>query len=307
MKATDFPIPGRLNLLIAAVQLTVLLLLIHAAGHVQPGWPLFGLALGYGLAMNSMYATLHEAEHNIFHPNSHVNETVGIIAALFFPAPFHLLRQGHLGHHLRNRSDDEAFDFYFESDSRVWKNLALYGILTGFFWLMIQVANLIALAAPWLLQPKYLSFDRQTAAFMQSLNPCYRRNIQLEAAAIYLLHGSFIFFWHIPLKNYAIMLCGFGLLWSTIQYVHHYGTIRDVQKGARNLKMFFLIDWLLLNHNWHLNHHMNPTLPWIYLPKADSGQDVSRGSLLMAYLRMWRGPKLTNEHVQNLYAGVVIR
>ena len=45
----------------------------------------------------------------------------GVLMALFFPAPFHLLRQGHIGHHLRNRSDDEAFDLYFDGDNVVWR------------------------------------------------------------------------------------------------------------------------------------------------------------------------------------------
>ena len=47
--------------------------------------------------------------------------------ALFFSAPFHLIRQGQIGHHIRNRSADEAFDLYFENASRFWKCGQLYG------------------------------------------------------------------------------------------------------------------------------------------------------------------------------------
>jgi fatty acid desaturase len=98
---------------------------------------------------------------------------------------------------------------------------------------------------------------------------------------------------------------GFGFLWSAMQYAHHYGTERDVQKGALNLKTFSLLDLVWLNHNWHLNHHMHPTVPWIHLP-ALSGDGERRGSLLGAYLREWRGPRFSDERVENRYAGKVI-
>lgn len=138
----DFPIPGRLNLAISALQLVTLLGLLAAAGAVESPWALAGLAIGYALVMNSTYAMLHEAEHGLLHSNKAVNETTGALLALFFPAPFHLLRQGHIGHHLRNRSDDEAFDFYFDGESRLWKTLQLYGILTGFFYLAVVLGKI---------------------------------------------------------------------------------------------------------------------------------------------------------------------
>ena len=110
---------------------------------------------------------LHEAEHGLLHENRTLNDTVGAILALFFPAPFHLLRQGHIGHHLRNRSDDEAFDFYFEGESRLWKTLQLYGILTGFFYLAVILSNLLALIHPKLLKARWGDFDRPTRALLR--------------------------------------------------------------------------------------------------------------------------------------------
>ena len=79
------------------------------------------VAVLYGIIMNSAYSTIHEAEHNLFHTNGQINVTAGVVLALFFPAPFHLIRQGHIGHHLRNRSDDEAFDLYFDEDKPIWR------------------------------------------------------------------------------------------------------------------------------------------------------------------------------------------
>ncbi|MEO7651103.1 MAG: fatty acid desaturase, partial [Bryobacteraceae bacterium] len=209
-----------------------------------------------------------------------------------------------LGHHMRNRSDDEAFDFYFEGESALWRWLQLYGTLTGFFWITIALSNIISVFAPWLLLKPVAPFDRSTMALQDSLNPRYFRWIQIEAAAIFLVHGMMLFGFATPLWKYLLLLASFGVLWSAMQYAHHFGTERHVLRGARNLKTFPMLDWIWLNHNWHLNHHRQPTVPWIYLPHLDSG--TPRGSLMGAYLAMWRGPRFTAERVTNLFTGKVV-
>jgi len=304
----DFPIPARLNLAISAVQLAALTSILWSASRVH-GWIWVALlSAAYGVVMNSAYAMLHEAEHNLLHPDGRVNQVVGAVLALFFPAPFHLIRQGHIGHHIRNRSDDEAFDLYFDDENRFWKYVQLYGTLTGLFWVLIVITNFVVAVRPAIITPRYTRFNRPTEAFLESLNPKYRRIIQLEAVAAILLHAAMIYFWRIPLASYFAVLFGFGLTWSAMQYAHHYGTVRDVQKGAMNLRTFAWLDRVWLNHNWHLNHHLQPTVPWIYLPSLSAGGSGGerRGSLAAAYLREWRGPRHSDERVENRYAGRVI-
>ncbi|HLX06365.1 MAG TPA: fatty acid desaturase [Thermoanaerobaculia bacterium] len=306
MSRSAFPIPARLNLGIAAVQLVLLCTILWAAGQVH-GWGWVALlALAYGVTMNSGYAMLHEAEHNLLHPNPVINQTVGAVLALFFPAPFHLIRQGHLGHHIRNRSDDEAFDLYFEDENRFWKYLQLYGTLTGLFWVLILLTNFVVAFRPAIIAPRRARRNRPTAAFLESLNPRYRRLVQLEAWAAILLHAAMIYCWRIPLPAYFAVLFGFGFIWSAMQYAHHYGTVRDVAKGALNLRTIGILDRAWLNHNWHLNHHQHPTVPWVYLPSLSGGGE-ERGSLVRAYLREWRGPRFSTERVENRYAGKVIK
>ncbi len=301
-----FVIPARANLAIAAVQLVVLPGILWLAGRITMGWELVLLAIAYGVAMNSAYAMLHEAEHNLLHPNSTVNQVAGVLLALFFPAPYHLLRQGHLGHHIRNRSDEDAYDLYFENEPRFWKYMQLYGTLTGMFWALIAATNFVLVVRPSILSARRLDFNRPAYAFLESLNPKYHRLVQMEALAVISLHAGMIWLWNIPLLNYLVVMFGFGFTWSTMQYAHHYGTVRDVRRGAMNLKTFFLLDLVLLNHNWHLNHHMYPTVPWKYLPQLSDAHE-RRGSLLAAYLREWRGPRLSTEHVENCYAGKIIQ
>lgn len=301
-------IPQRLNVAIIVGQLAALAVCFLTAARVQSGWSLAALAIAFGIVMNSVYSIIHEAEHAILFQNRRWNDLAGAFMALFFPAPFHLIRQGHLGHHFRNRSDDEAFDFYFEEDHRLWRCLVLYGILTGCYWIVVVLGNVVFLLFPFAADKRYWNFDRPSAAFMESLNPVYRRLIQAECLAAITLHVFIVWWLRIPIFNYAIMYFGFGFSWSAMQYVHHYGTERHVTRGARNLWLWKPIDRLWLNHNWHLTHHEHPTVPWIHLPVLDSIQPQrKKGFLLWSYLKMWRGPRKTTERVQNQYAGRIIR
>ncbi len=301
-------IPTRLNLAIMLGQLAAIAACCYAATHVRSGWSLAGLALVFGVVMNSVYSIIHEAEHAMLLPNRRWNDIAGAVMALFFPAPFHLIRQGHLGHHLRNRSDDEAFDFYFEGDHRLWRSLVLYGILTGCYWVVVVMSNVVFLFVPFAANKKYWEFDSPSEAFMESLNPSFRQLIQLECLAVIALHTAIVTGLGIPLLNYAVMYFGFGFTWSAMQYVHHYGTERHVTRGARNLRLWEPVDRLWLNHNWHLAHHEHPTVPWVHLPKLNDGEaPAKRGFLLWSYFKMWRGPRKATDRVENRYAGRIIR
>jgi fatty acid desaturase len=265
-------IPTVVNALIVAAQLLALAACFVAASRVAGTWSLAGLAVVFGLLMNSVYSVVHEAEHAMLFPDRRANEAAGIVMALFFPAPFHLLRQGHIGHHLRNRSDDEAFDLYFEGDNVVWKWMVWLGILTGLYYLLVVVSNVVAALAPFLLDRRHFRIedrvrvDRASGAFLESFNPAHLRWIWLEGTSAIILHVLIVRLLHIPLWHYLAMYGTFGFMWSAMQYVHHYGTERHVTRGARNLWIFGPVDALLLNHNWHRAHHEHPTVPWVHLP-----------------------------------------
>jgi fatty acid desaturase len=172
---------------------------------------------------------------------------------------------------------------------------------------MILLSNALAAVYPGWLRPRRFQFDRPTEALLQSLNARFLPLVWLESLAVILLHGTLMWLWEIPFWHWLATLSGFGFMWSAMQYVHHFGTERDVQKGALNLRTWRWLDLLWLNHNWHLRHHLRPTVPWIHLPNLEDGPGSPRAHLLPAYLRMWRGAKLTEERVENRYAGRIIR
>ncbi|MDB5292933.1 MAG: Fatty acid desaturase [Phycisphaerales bacterium] len=308
-----YPIPTVSNAAIVLGQLLALSACFVVAGRVHGGWKVAGLAIAFGILMNSVYSAIHEAEHGMLFPDRRANEAAGIAMALFFPAPFHLLRQGHIGHHLRNRSDDEAFDLYFDGDNVVWKWMVWLGILTGLYYLLVVVSNVVAAICPFILDrrhfkiDRHMSVDRASAAFLHSFNPIHLRWIRMEGIAAISLHVLIVWRLQIPPANYLAMYATFGFMWSAMQYVHHYGTERHVTRGARNLWIFGPVDAFWLNHNWHQAHHEHPTVPWVYLPRIAGEPSRQRGFLPWMYLRMWRGPRRTGEHVENKYAGRIIQ
>ena len=75
-----------------------------------------------------------------------------------------MLRQGHLGHHMRNRLDDEAFDFYFDRESRLWKYGQLYGALTGLCWASVVLSNIAVRLFPFLFKRRLFEFNLRLEA-----------------------------------------------------------------------------------------------------------------------------------------------
>ena len=300
-------IPDRLNAGILLLYLAAIFACFRAAAVLSSPWAIAVLACGFAVTMVGVYSIIHEAEHGVLFTNPDNNTAAGIIAAMFFPGPFHLLRQGHLGHHLRNRSDDEAFDLWFEGESPVWKWAQWIGILTGLFYVVIVVGNVVVLFLPFVLRSRWFGFDRPSAAFMDALNPQYARTIRLEALGVVVLHLLIVWLMHIPLFHYLALYGAFGALWSGLQYVHHYATERHITRGARNLWIFGPIDKLWLDHNWHRAHHEHPTVSWVHLEGIGKASDDDRGFLPWVYLRMWAGPRKATEHVENRFAGRVIR
>jgi fatty acid desaturase len=303
----SYRIPWRLNLVIAGAQLAALGCVLWTTGRAGHWWQIALLSAAMAVVGNAIYSLIHEAEHRLLLPHPLWNDLLGAFLALFFPAPYHLIRQGHLGHHRRNRSDDEAFDLYFDGDKPWLKRLILYGILTGGYWLLVTFSNLAVVLCPFLFKRQLFDFDRPSAAFMESLNPRYWRLIWLEGLLAILLHAGIIVCLDVPPLRYLAVYFGFGFAWSAMQYVHHFGTERHVLVGARNLWLFAPLDWIWLQHNWHRTHHRHPTVPWVYLPTIGRNEDPQREFLIRHYLRMWRGPRRTEEHVENHFAGRVIQ
>ncbi|MEM9418745.1 MAG: fatty acid desaturase [Planctomycetota bacterium] len=285
-------IPGRLNLGLSAAQMAAALLIFEGLSQATAVWQMGLLMVGFVLVGNAIYFMLHEAEHRVLHPNPRLNDAVGTGLALFFPAPFALLRQVHLAHHHANRTPDEAFDLYLPEDPRWWKTLQFYGLLTGLFYVVTVLGGAVISLTPRRVLSRLARPDRQTSAVIRLLNPKVLFWVRVQTLGCLLFHVAVVWGLGVPLSWYVATYLVFGASWSTMQYLHHYGTPIDRKEGAIDLKMLPGLSWVWLHHNLHLTHHRYPRASWTTLPALARRDGSKPTSLWRQYLHQWRGPRL---------------
>jgi fatty acid desaturase len=145
-----YDIPTKRNLLIFCVSLPATWGLLWLAAHGAWYWMLVAAWL-FALVNNTPFSLLHEAAHGVFAKNRKVNEFFGVLCACCLPTSYVMQRISHLGHHQRNRTVVELFDYYLPDQTKPQRDFLLYaGNLCGFYWFCIPVNLLVYLFLPWL-------------------------------------------------------------------------------------------------------------------------------------------------------------
>jgi fatty acid desaturase len=135
------PIPEKRNLAIFFIVLPTTWWLLWVASHSTFLY-MFLAAWAYSLLHNTIFSLLHEAAHGVLSNNRLRNDFFGIVSAATFPTSFTMQKIAHLGHHERNRTDKELYDYYLPSESKTVRNIWMYGgNLFGLYWFMIPLSN----------------------------------------------------------------------------------------------------------------------------------------------------------------------
>jgi fatty acid desaturase len=290
-------LPGALNISISVAAMAVAALALWIASNSGSWIAILLAAIIFSFVNNTIFSLLHEAVHGLFHSSHKVNEIFGSLCAAFFPTALSFQRICHLGHHRRNRSDAELFDYYYPDDNKFLKYTQWYGILTGVYWLMPPLGCLIYLIAPWALKINFFrgadsKVAQQTGldAMLSGFNDVPGRRIRLEIVASILLQVSLFKFLNLTWTGWLICYAAFALNWSALQYADHAWTDRDVRNGAWNLRVNLLVQYLFLNYHHHKAHHQNTSVSWLHLPKYVDFLE-HRPSFLAVYRNMWLGPR----------------
>ena len=131
-----YPIPGRLNLVLATAEIVAAFAILGVASHARSLWGIFLFAVGFTFLMQLGFGLAHEAAHGKLHPSPRVNEAFGICLYSLFPGSYHLFAIAHLVHHQRNRSDAELEDYILPGETPWLKRVTYYLLLCGLFWLL---------------------------------------------------------------------------------------------------------------------------------------------------------------------------
>lgn len=288
------PIPVRLNLSLLAASLPLTWGLLWLASHGT--FPLRATAaLLFAFVAHLPFSLLHEAVHGVFSPSRTVNDAAGTLAAAMFPTSLTVQRAAHMGHHERNRTDLDLYDYCLPHQSRLLRNVWLYaGNLLGFYWWCVPLNSLMFLAAPWLVTSAWFREGPGKALgfgpYLADLAGASKRRIWLECLLAVVYQSGLFLVLQLTPGGWVLCHAAFALHWSALQYVDHAFSARDIVNGAWNLRVWAPVRWIALNYHLHLAHHRNPSLPWNHLPGAVEPADP-RPTFWEIYFRLWRGTR----------------
>jgi len=291
------PIPARLNVAIACCAMVVALVLLWAASHSTSPMTVAASVVAFSFVGNTIFACLHECVHGIFHTRSTINEFFGCLCAAFFPTGLSFQRTAHLGHHQRNRTPIEMFDYYGPSDSRVLKTIQWYGIISGVYWVTVPLCWFVYLVCPFAFRAtardskwSEVTEDTGVPAYIRAL--CSAPPLRTRTELLFTIAFQVLLIDLLDLTFFGWILCylAFGLQWSALQYADHAFSPLDVVEGAWDLRVSPAVQAIFLNYHLHLAHHRNPAVPWIYLPRRVDPTRM-RPRFLVHYALMWLGPR----------------
>src|SRR5580698_6999669 len=290
-----YPIPVAVNLATVAVCSGLYFALLYAASRAPSLGALLLCGCLFAVVMIPVYSLIHEAEHNMLHPDPLWNALLGRWLCLLFVVSFTFLTHCHLRHHLKNRTDIEMWDLYREGQPKWRRRCNLYLMMSAFGYLSLWLSVLLFALMPFLLYCGFFQRHTEIAGFLEGSNRQDKFTaIRTESWAVLLFQAAVFWLLHLHFLPWLILFLIHGLVWSSQNYVNHAFSPRDIINGAHNLKMPFWLKLIYLNFNLHLAHHQNPKIPWLHLHKFIKS-DKKRFSFFKNYVRLWKGPKLTKE------------
>ena len=290
-------IPASLNISLAAGQIFINLYQFFILPiYLLPVSPWWALTLVPVAAMsNPFWSLIHEAVHDMFHPSAALNRVAGRLLAVFFGAPFRVLRLSHLLHHKLNRSPIEATELYDpEKSSWLRASPGYYFYILGGLYLYEFISLLPFFLPRYLLRRMERHFSRETLAGMlvrSLMGDEVIRETRVDGAAILVLLGLSFFCYgeHWPLLAGALLIRAF--LISFLDNVYHYRTPVNDVFYADNLWLPRPLTKALLYFNLHGIHHRNPTVPWINLAELfEKGTGRFERNYFAAAIRQLAGP-----------------
>lgn len=293
-RVEEFPIPGWRNVALTFVALPATWGLLWAGSHAPLGWALLA-AWAFSLVHHLPFSLLHEAVHGVFSTNRRVNEAFGVLTAAAFPTSFTTQRIAHLGHHRRNRTDRELYDYYLPHQSRALRNLWLYaGNLFGLYWFLVPIGNLVYLLAPWIYtSPRFVHGPARLLGFEPYVEEIAREGklrIWLECLLALVYQVALVTLLDLTWQGWLLCYGAFALHWSALQYVDHAWSPRDIVNGAWDLRVLPVTRALALNYHYHLAHHRHPTVPWVHLPRLVD-ETRPRPTFWSIYFSLWGGTR----------------
>jgi acyl-lipid omega-6 desaturase (Delta-12 desaturase) len=223
-------------------------------------------SIPFAILMFRNFAFMHEAVHGVAAPFHKLNYVFGLFAGSVCFLPFTLWRAIHIEHHYWTGNFDK--DPVLEVVKRYPHSSNLMKAVFTVMW---------RTRFPLMAFFQYIVFWYHS---LLKLAQGYRDpNLWLSLFCPLLLWGGLIYALSIP--QLAVIGLGvflYSLLFDFINLPHHVGVysydpeekkkIWDQHPVVRSCRYPWIVEHLVLNFNFHTEHHMMPDLPWHELPMA---------------------------------------
>jgi fatty acid desaturase len=272
---------------------------LPALGVWHPAWWFAGAALVLGT--QGYWALIHEAMHGHLGATPRTSHRLGRVLCWFFPAPFRVLRTGHLLHHALNRSEfdrNEVYDPCVQSRGRA--AFTYYPrLLIGLYLAEVAATVLVWLPRAWLQAGVVRTAGRYGTAgqalvprlTQQCLSRAALRELRVDSAVILVLVGAAAWCHSAAPGWFFGMLLARGVIVSFSDNAFHYGTAVADRQAALNLATAAWYARWVCYFNLHGTHHRHPALPWWELPQAFAREGGRYdGRWARQALRQLRGP-----------------
>jgi len=219
---------------------------VDALSRAEPWARYSQLGLGtllLALSLNAFFLVLHEGCHHVLSANRFVNRWGSMLYCLPLFMSFNAYRTIHLNHHehLGGEGDPDNYDNFSGNPRTV---------------LLLQLARLACGAILYLFAIPWLSWKLQTRG--------QRREMIEEYAVILLAFGALA--WALPfdvlLAVILLPMLPANFLINVRGLTQHTVTeSRDPFMASRSVRCHPVITFLYMNENYHLEHHLFPSVP----------------------------------------------
>jgi beta-carotene hydroxylase len=207
-------------------------------GGVLPGWVVFTLNV---LALHLAGTVIHDASHNVAHANRMTNAVMGHASALILGFAFPVFTRVHMQHHANVNDPKNDPDHFVSTCGPLW------------------------LIAPRFFYHEIFFFQRKLWRKFELLEWFLSRLFMVGVVWFASSHGQLGYvmnYWFTPALVVGVAL---GLFFD---YLPH----RDFQARNRwkNARVYpsRLLNILILGQNYHLIHHLWPSVPWYKVQPA---------------------------------------
>ena len=227
--------PGGLNITLIIFLIAIALVVLSTCGYWLWGWPSWCCFLTNVLALHLSGTVIHDASHNSAHKNPILNSILGHGSALMLGFAFPVFTRVHIQHHGNVNDPENDPDHFVSTGGPLWLIAARFFYHEIFFfkrrlWRKYELLE-------WFLSRLFVA----TIVFF---------------ACQYDFLPYILNFWFSPALVVGIAL---GLFFD---YLPHLPFIeRNRWKNAR-VYPSPILNLLILGQNYHLIHHLWPSIPW---------------------------------------------